>query len=255
MPEAEEPFADKVKKLVTSLQFAWFVGHLITVVQTLSAFLYGSSWCYYNAYYGTLLSYGIILYKAHKQSFQLNTAFLGRLIMDENFQYFLISIVWLTGARITVTLIPFAMFSLFHCIGYLRTEVLSKIVPSSTQSKWISAQLNTIMTNYQPASITVVSRAEVLVIFPMTIVSIFWGGASIFIPFLYFQFLQFRYISSTSTKQAVQDTEILLDKYLLQQPSVPEPIKTGYTKAKEMLKKYGDLEARARAKQAPPAEK
>lgn len=109
--------------------------------------------------------------------------------------------------------------------------------------------LSTVMTKYQPISINAVARAEIWVIFPMTIVSIFWGGASIFIPFLYFQFIQFRYLASPASRLALQETEIVLDKVFLQQAAVPEWARTGYSKGKEMLKKYGDLEARARAQQ------
>jgi hypothetical protein len=48
------------------MQFAWFVGHLVTVTQAILTIFSSGSWNYYKAYYGTLLSYGIILWKAHK---------------------------------------------------------------------------------------------------------------------------------------------------------------------------------------------
>jgi transmembrane protein 33 len=149
-----------------------------------------------------------------------------------------------------VTLIPFGTFSLFHSIGYLRTELIPKVFPNNQQGIWVSSLLSTIMTKYQPISINAVARAEIWMIFPMTIVSIFWGGASVFIPFLYFQFIQFRYLASSATRVALQETEVVLDKLVLQQAAVPPMVQTGYSKAKEMLKKYGDLEAKARAQQA-----
>ena len=103
---------------------------------------------------------------------------------------------------------------------------------------------------YQPLSINLVAKAEVWVIFPMSIITIFWGGTSIFTPFLYSQFLQFRVLSSAATRQAFADTEVFLDKWLLEHASVPPAVKTGYTTAKDLIKKYGNLEERARAAQS-----
>lgn len=106
------------------------------------------------------------------------------------------------------------------------------------------------MTTYQPLSVGVVSRAEIWVIFPMTIISVFWGGTSIFTPFLYTQFLQFRFLSSGSTRQAFVETEVFLDKWILNHASVPPAVKNAYSKAKELIKTYGNLEERARQEQA-----
>lgn len=76
MPEGvQEPLVERfvfdrliarVKKLAMNMQFAWFVGHLVTVTQAVLTIFSSGNWNYYKAYYGTLLSYGIILWKAHK---------------------------------------------------------------------------------------------------------------------------------------------------------------------------------------------
>lgn len=102
------------------------------------------------------------------------------------------------------------------------------------------------MVAYQPLSINLVAKAEVWVILPMSIITIFWG-TSIFTPFLYSQFLQFRFLSSTATRQTLADTEVFLDRWILEHASVPPVVKTGYSKAKELIKTYGNLEERARA--------
>jgi hypothetical protein len=86
------------------------------------------------------------------------------------------------------------------------------------------------MTTYQPTSIWTVARAEVWIIFPMTIISIFWGGTSLFTPFLYQQFLQFRYLSSPMTRQVFTEVETKFDAWILNQPQAPEWAKGAYTK-------------------------
>jgi hypothetical protein len=155
-----------------------------------------------------------------------------------------------------VALFPYAVFSFFHTLGYIRTELLPKLFPGTTLpvTKQISSYINKFMTAYQPSAIWAVSRAEVWIIFPMTIITIFWGGTSIFTPFLYQQFLQFRYLSSPMTRQVFAEVEVTFDKWILNQPQAPEWAKSGYVTVKDLIKKYGNLEARARAQQPPPAQ-
>ncbi|KAJ3356581.1 hypothetical protein HDU91_005525 [Kappamyces sp. JEL0680] len=180
----------------------------------------------------------------------MNQQFLAKLLQDENSLYFLVSIVWATGKPVKVSLIPYATFSLFHTLGYIRTELIPKVFPGAALGKTISTQINKFMVAYQPLSINLVARAEVWVILPMSIISIFWGGISIFTPFLFSQFLQFRFIQAPPTRQALAETEVFLDKWILAQPSVPPLVKTGYSKLKELIQKYMNLEERARQAQA-----
>lgn len=72
--------------------------------------------------------------------------------MDENVQYFLLALYWffsspITGkARIrvddieihgelicfiTVTLVPYATFSLFHALGYVRSNIIPNVFPAA----------------------------------------------------------------------------------------------------------------------------
>jgi hypothetical protein len=73
-----------------------------------------------------------------------------------------------------VTLIPYATFSLFHTLGYVRTELIAKVFPGLEIGKTVSAQISKLMSAYQPLSINMVAKVEVWVIFPMSIISILW---------------------------------------------------------------------------------
>ncbi|KAJ3262212.1 hypothetical protein HK103_002625 [Boothiomyces macroporosus] len=250
MADAQVPLFDRVKKVALKLQFVWFLGHLITVIQTFFAFLSFSNWTYYKAFYGTLVSYGIFLYGTYGKP-QFNKEFLARVLQDENCQYFILAVIWVTAAPIRVALIPYATFSLIHVLGYIRSDFLPQVFPGNTLpvTKNIAAAINTVLVTYQAQAIWLVARAEVLVIFPATIITIFWG-TSIFTPFLYGQFLQFRFLSSPITRQVFGDLEVVLDKHVANNPQVPEWGKVGYAKTKDMIKQYCNLEARARAAQA-----
>ena len=68
-------------------------------VQAILLIFTQSSWNYYKAYYGCILSYVIILIKSHPQP-TLSKEYVARVLQDENTQYFLLALVWLFGAPI-----------------------------------------------------------------------------------------------------------------------------------------------------------
>lgn len=51
------------------------------------------------------------------------------------------------------------------------------------------------------------------------------------------------------TKEVFGEVEVLFDRYLLNNEKAPSIAKTGYKSIKELVKRYGNLEARARAAQ------
>ncbi|KAI8902617.1 hypothetical protein BC833DRAFT_572694 [Globomyces pollinis-pini] len=239
------PLVDRIKTIAMNIQFLWFVGHLTTVSQAIFSLIYSGTWNYYKAFYGTLISYAIILYKSHGVP-QLNKDFLAKTLQDENAQYFLVALVWSTAAPIKVALIPFATFSLFHSMGYIRSEFIPKVFPGNTlpQSKVVASGINSFMTKYQAQAITYVAYSEVWVILPMTIITIFWGGTSFFTPIMYSQFLQFRYLSSPITREVFTTSELTLDKYL-DTETISPTVRNGYLKVKEVIKRYVNLQTPA----------
>lgn len=87
--------------------------------------------------------------------------YLQRLVMDENVQYMLLALCWFfvrpvtgkcvcvcvrathdqedglhsqsRGILLLVTLLPFATFSLFHSLGYVRNKILPTIFPNESK--------------------------------------------------------------------------------------------------------------------------
>ena len=216
------------------------------MVQAVFALAWNSSWSYYKAYYGTLVSYALILYKAHGIP-KLNMQYAQKVFMDENSQYFIMAIIWVSGVPLRATLLPYALFSLFHALTYIRTEFIPKLFPGHSVAKSIGDRLAPFVQTYQPKAIWAVARIELWLVLPFTFIGIFWG-ASLFTPFLYCQFLSFRYLLSAQTKQAVKEMETKFDGWILN-TGVPEWGKQTYKTIKNLVKQYGDLEARARAAQ------
>ncbi|CAH1755825.1 2793_t:CDS:2 [Entrophospora sp. SA101] len=162
MPKiAHQSLSERLITLVKHPQFTWWCGHLIMLFCT---FFYCFNWItfnseraasyYYIAYLGSMLSYGVVVYKV-------------------------------SGV---ITLFPYATFSLFHFVTYLRLNILTTFFPppstppqsSPSQpralsitpahqwaidlSKWISLW---VQNNHEPA-MKYVSLVEVVVI-PLTL--------------------------------------------------------------------------------------
>ncbi|KAJ1341499.1 hypothetical protein BSLG_003927 [Batrachochytrium salamandrivorans] len=197
------------------------------VIQTTLFFAFGlsstGSKSYYKALYGTLLSYGIILYKSYGIP-QFNTEYLNRLIRDENTQYFMLALIWTTSAPLSVALIPYATFSLLHILNYTRNEIFSNLVGTSNASiNALSQSIGKFVQANHAKAIYFVSNTE---------------------------FLSFRYVFSPVTKQVVSGLDATLDKYIGSNPSLPTIVRTVYGKARDMIASYGDMEGRARQQQS-----
>ncbi|TPX34302.1 hypothetical protein SmJEL517_g03033 [Synchytrium microbalum] len=248
-----QPLVMRLKSLVLTAQFLWFAGHLTTVVQALSYLVVyrlsaEGARSYSRAYMGTLLSYGIILYKAHGIP-QISRAYMQRILLDENTQYLLLALIWLTSSPISVTLIPYTTFSVFHSITFIRTDVLPAIVPPTSAQVSLSRRLQQsllqFVQRYQASALRMVAYAEVYVTLPVLVLSVFTGRASILSPFLYANFLRFRYIFSPTTKQAFNDLRIRLDGMIEQNASTPTWAKAMYVKARDYLIQYASVDVGA----------
>jgi hypothetical protein len=88
---------DRLLRLVQTLQFAWFVGHVSMIFNTLRYGLFyltmksGARWgrfSYRLAFISALLTYGIVVYKGYRARVRQNkpTGVLA-LAQDENVQY------------------------------------------------------------------------------------------------------------------------------------------------------------------------
>ncbi|KAJ3015301.1 hypothetical protein HKX48_004673 [Thoreauomyces humboldtii] len=250
-PTGAPTIFQRLSAVVLSVQFLWALGHLATLL--------GAAWylvmrsspsgpsSYAKAYYGTLLSYGVILYKSHGTP-RADQQFLQSVIGDENFWYFALAINWVFSKPLLATLIPYTVFSLFHFLNYFRSEILPALLPPAQFPVTLKANdaILRFIKNYQSRALAQVGAAEIWVIFPTLIIGIFMRWSSFMAPILYFRFMSFRYMTSPVTRQAVADLRVRADA-LASNPKLPPIVLKSYQAVRDMIIRFGDIQGQAPA--------
>jgi len=243
--------------------YAWAAGHGLVLLTSLYALLgvvtfKPHPYSYKLAYSGAVVSWGIVVYKSLGIP-SLNMAYVRRALLDENVQYLLLALYWMTAEKpIPLTLVPFATFSLFHTLTFVRS-LLPKAAaaangakkgdkPSAAADKKAApaaggpaAQLNkTLQTwikkNYESAMLFV-SYFEVIVIMGRVTLGAISFRNSLFTPLVFAHFLRLRYYLSPQTRQAFGYVSGQVDNAIAH-PSVPDPVKKGLTIARDLVKRY-----------------
>ncbi|KAG2181270.1 hypothetical protein INT43_008853, partial [Umbelopsis isabellina] len=253
------PLQERVLKLVKNPQFAWFLGHITVLAGTLFYFISlitfkSNPRAYSTAYLGALVSYGVVVYKSLGIP-QANAAYLQRLMLDENFQYFMLAFYWYCNKPITVTLIPFATYSVFHATSYVRSNVIPTLfpVPSAQANGNSSAQVNNAWQTKVQRKIKAwtdmrygmamkfVAQVEVVGLMGRLILGAITFQSSLLAPLLFAHFLRLRYHLSSYTRGAFRDLNNRMDKMLLPptaHPSIPPAVGNAYTTIKGYIIKY-----------------
>lgn len=138
---------DRVKLLASSQQFFWALGHFITLINAIIYLLSYNSSNYYTALFGTLVSYGLVLYRTYANSIQ-SPGIARKIAADDNFTYAFLSLSWYTSPFVlSVALIPFATYSIFHVCQYTKSEILPKLFPGKFQN--LITQLDQFIITFQ----------------------------------------------------------------------------------------------------------
>ncbi|RIA83205.1 hypothetical protein C1645_834154 [Glomus cerebriforme] len=251
---AQQPLANRLWILVKHPQFTWWCGHCIVLFCTTIYFYYWItlSWSeginYYSAaYLGAMLSYGVVVYKSFGLP-QLNWEYFQRINRDENVFYLMLAFMWFTSTPVFVTLIPYATFSLFHFITYLRANVLQAVSPApppSSSSSGTQIRTNSaskyiqiwVHKNYEPA-MKMVSFVEVVVITLFLLFNIVTLQVRFITLLVYCFFLRMRYTMNHYTQQAFATVAQKLDELLLPpsaSPNIPPPVTKAYQHAKNAV--------------------
>ncbi|CAO3609927.1 unnamed protein product [Cunninghamella blakesleeana] len=177
---------------------------------------------------------------------KLDPAYRQRLVVDENVQYFILALYWFFSKPVEVTLIPFATFSLFHALGYIRSNIIPTVFPTprvpagtNVPATWQAKTQQRIKAwtdkNYS-AAMRFVATVEINVIMPRLILGLL--RLQLVQIFLYAQFLRFRFHLSTYSRQAFIELGANLDRLLLPptaHPLIPPVIGRWYTTVKAMI--------------------
>jgi len=251
----EKPCSTTTTMANASLHNAWAAGHFILL---LSFARYAIAWLtlkwsgydtwYKASFIGALISYSIVCYKSLGTP-QFNKGYFQRAMMDENAQYFLLALFWLFTKPVSVAVLPYAIFSLFHALTFTRTNILPRLVqppvpqaagangqPQANQSPVAKKIHVWVKNNYEPA-MSMVARIELFILGRTVLGALFFRN-SILVPLLYAHFLRLRYYYSAFTRDAVR----VADEWIAAQivgPSIPPQVKKAWEFARAGIVRWG----------------
>ncbi|KAK9372251.1 uncharacterized protein V1513DRAFT_452833 [Lipomyces chichibuensis] len=230
--------SQRVLRLVKTLQFTWFTGHVFVL---LGVFFYalstikfspGTKWArfwYRETFISVIVTYGIVLYRTYKSSSPTTTA----LLRDDNVQYMIIALLWLISKPLLATLPAFAIYSFFHVLTYTRTNVLPTmgVLPNSP----VATKIQSFVDNYNDKFTRAVANLELVLLVRLFLDALFWRKGSWISLLVYGSFMRLRFEQSAFTKLAVRNWEVRIDS-LIAHPTVPAFVKNGWTQVKAFLK-------------------
>ncbi|KAI7890936.1 uncharacterized protein EV154DRAFT_510037 [Mucor mucedo] len=215
----------KLKNLVQQRQFYWWLGHVCVVCNGLFYFssvlsLNTNESYYKRAYLGALLSYAVVIYNSIGVT---HTTIGMNLLCDENVHYFVIAFYWYSYQPITVTLIPFFVFSIFHTLTYTKSTLLPLLcIPITSQ---IESKIQHFTDNYHTTAMNYVAYVEVIGILGRLILGIITFRTSVLALIVFVHFLRLRYFLSSYTRDALETTGRYLDTLII----LPENKSTQWT--------------------------
>ncbi|TFK90211.1 hypothetical protein K466DRAFT_399150 [Polyporus arcularius HHB13444] len=200
--------------MATTQHYLWAAGHFLLLLCSLRFFLAKlmfravSTFWYKASFTGALVSYAIVCQKSLGVP-QPNAAWIRRAVIDENVQYFLLALFWFSSRPVTLALLPYAIFSLFHALTFTRTTLMPQFLPPGPPPQqgaaptphplakklqvWVKA-------NYDNA-MRAVAFAE-LVIMARIVVGALTFRTSLISPVIYAHFLRQRWYQSKFTREA-----------------------------------------------------
>lgn len=220
----------------------------------------GQSRLYSLSYFGALVSYAIVCYKSFATQGAPSATTLRRALMDENVQYFILAFFWWMSKPIPVSLIPFATFSLFHVLTFLRSNLLPHFFPPTppaaagqppTQHPFLKKVQGWIKANYDPA-MRIVAYAELLILVRVALGALTFQN-SLLAPVIFAHFLRLRFYQSQFTQRAVSHVQSLIDGFV-RRPGNPPVLASVWEKAKVLITRWsGTVLTQAPQPQAQPA--
>jgi len=146
------------------------------------------------------------------------------------------ALVWLFSPQYLLAMLPYAVYSVFHVLTYTRTNLIPTIqppkalAPASGASPGakpqyapnpIADRIGTFVKDYYDASMSVVSRLEILLWIRLFLAAIFFQKRSWILLALYSAFLRARVAQSTHVQNAFAQLEARGDSLVGAQGTPP----------------------------------
>lgn len=235
--------------MATTQHYLWAAGHFLLLLAFVRhvfawfSFRSAPTWWYKTSYLGALVSYAIVCQKSLGPP-QPNAAYIKRALMDENVQYFLLAFFWWTSKPITLTLLPYAIFSLFHALTFTRTTLMPQILPPTppanaggqpTPHRFAKKLQTWVKNNYDPA-MKAVAFVELIILVRVVLGALFLQN-SLLSPIIYAHFLRQRYYQSAFSRNALAVATARIDETVA---NFHNPTVTGiWDKLKMLVTRWG----------------
>ncbi|KAK6456228.1 uncharacterized protein RJT20DRAFT_5620 [Scheffersomyces xylosifermentans] len=229
---------EKLLETIKTLQFAWFVGHFVTLI---SVFYYTLTYIrifpstyklwYVTALLGVIESFGILVY----QLVQKNGFNVGLLLKDDNTHYFLYGLLFLwMRPYVLLTLFPFALFSLFHVLVYVKGYILPIF---RLENSPISEHIGNFVSKSNTKSIQLASGLEIVTYVWLFFRMLAFRKRSLS-PFLaYTVFIKKRFETSVYTRDFFKQIEVHIDTNV---NKIGHPtLKNVWVQVKDVFRKIG----------------
>jgi len=158
---------------------------------------------------------------------QLSQEFFGSLFIEDSAHYLLYSLVFIYAAPITWVLLPIFLFALLHISSY-SLELIELLGSNSLTFLRKGIEL----VEVQSANmLRVISFAEIF-LFPLLIISLFSGRATLMTVFVYYRFVSLRYASRRNpySRNTFTELRVVAETYA-QKPQCPEAVRNIVFKA------------------------
>ncbi|CAR26056.1 ZYRO0B00814p [Zygosaccharomyces rouxii] len=229
---------EKLFQLTKTLQFAWFCGHAITLVFSTLYFITYCPKIYRVAYAGVLESFGIITYQHYylkQSSLQDRSLTPSALLLNDDLLYFGMAFVWFITPRFALSLVPYAVFSLFHVLIYCKSVLLPQVFDMSPGSKCVGAISNFIH-QYNERSMYWMGSVEIFTWVWLTLRALLFRRRSWIVWLSYSFFLKVRFENSKYIKSSFAQWRVRLDG-IVSHSSVPPMVKQWYHRFEVLLLK------------------
>lgn len=257
-PQSSMSLQDRLLQLAQTLQFAWFVGHLLLLISIVSysfsyiTFNYYSPlaiFSYRTAFLSAAATYGIVVYKA----FRARARATGRPVTspitfaaDENVQYLTMALVWLWSSQYPLAMLPFGVYSIFHVATYTRTVLVPTFEAGSSNGSTTASKPNSIadtigrfVKRYYDASMGLVAILEISLWGRILLSSLTFSRGSWILLAIYTIFLRARYAQSTFVQIQFRNLEARIDS-LIGAQSTPPAARQAWDTLKEGIRTFHD---------------
>lgn len=218
---------DKLIKLSRSLEFTWFLGHLVVLLFSLLFLVSFKTSAYRIIYLGVLNSFGIIIYQQHILKSIPKNKEIHSILNDENFSYFILALIWLVMPVNTFSIVPYLIFATFHVLKYSQNTLLPTVLNFTKEnSKYVNI-ISTFTEQYNEKCMFWVASSELFIFIISLLKALAWYKKSWIILALYSLFIKVRYENSKYLRLVCAQWRVRMDG-IISLPQIPPPVKKGY---------------------------